>query len=136
MVVRVWAPWESKRSAVAQRRSILSTSPEKHSGSFARTLNSLDMEHGFKVLEMDLTRALDTLSIAVRHCIHRSAVRERRSLHGVPGTLWQPANSSMPAGFSSLEHSKRAELPESVGSIQKVRSLVQGDAALAFYRAK
>jgi 16S rRNA G966 N2-methylase RsmD len=38
-------------------------------------------------------------------------------------------------GVLILEHSKRKELPEAAGSLRKIRSLVQGDAALAFYTA-
>jgi 16S rRNA G966 N2-methylase RsmD len=36
-------------------------------------------------------------------------------------------------GLLIMEHSKRHELPESSGSLRRIRSLVQGDAALAFY---
>ena len=36
-------------------------------------------------------------------------------------------------GLLILEHSKRQMLPEASGRIRKIRSLVQGDAALAFY---
>jgi 16S rRNA G966 N2-methylase RsmD len=38
-------------------------------------------------------------------------------------------------GLLIIEHSKRKELPDAAGGIRKIRSLVQGDAALAFYTA-
>ena len=37
-------------------------------------------------------------------------------------------------GVLIFEHSKRSELPETSGRLRKVRTLVQGDSALAFYR--
>jgi 16S rRNA G966 N2-methylase RsmD len=39
-----------------------------------------------------------------------------------------------PDGLLIIEHSKRKELPDVSGRLRKIRSLVQGDAALAFYK--
>ena len=47
---------------------------------------------------------------------------------------WFGASPRLSAmGLLILEHSKRKDLPEAAGALHKIRSLVQGDAALAFY---
>ena len=98
-------------------------------------LETLDIKQGFKVLEMDLTRALDTLSIGF-DIAFIDPPYEREDLYMACLERFGTRELLMPAGVLIMEHSKRAGLPESVGSIQLVRSLVQGDAALAFYRSK
>lgn len=94
-------------------------------------LKSLDIDEGFKVLEMDLAKALAAMNIPFdiafvdppyeREDLYQSAL-ERTIL--------------APDGLLILEHSKRKELPEFSGRLRKIRSLVQGDAALAFYRSE
>ena len=91
-------------------------------------LASLGIEEGFRILEMDLAKALGVLA---REGIHFDIAfvdppYEREDLY--------EACFGVLAGFLIVEHSKRKDLPESVGRFEKIRSLVQGDAALAFYR--
>ena len=94
-------------------------------------LTSLGIEDGFKILEMDLTKALDV--IGVRFDIaFIDPPYEREDLYEAALSRF----GSVQDGLIIFEHSKRKELPESAGNLRKFRSLVQGDAALAFYRSE
>jgi 16S rRNA (guanine(966)-N(2))-methyltransferase RsmD len=97
-------------------------------------LESLEIETGFVVLEMDLAKALDTLQVQF-DIIFLDPPYDRDGLH--LASLERIGSRSLLAsdGLLIIEHSKRIELPESSGSLRKIRSLVQGDAALAFYKA-
>ena len=97
-------------------------------------LETLHIKEGFKVLELDLPRALDMLSIQF-DVAFIDPPYDREDLYMACLERFGTRELLMPAGVLIIEHSRRAGLPESVGSIHLVRSLVQGDAALAFYRA-
>ena len=89
-------------------------------------LKSLGVEDGYKILEMDLIKALKVIEvpfdIAFVDPPYESA------------DLYQATLDHFTGGLLILEHSKRSELPDTAGNLHKIRSLVQGDAALAFYR--
>jgi 16S rRNA (guanine(966)-N(2))-methyltransferase RsmD len=92
-------------------------------------LESLGIEDKFKILEMDLAKALGVLA---REGIHFDIAfidppYEREDLY--------KACFAVDTGLLVVEHSKRKDLPDAVGALKKTRSLVQGDAALAFYKA-
>ena len=97
-------------------------------------LESLDIKEGFKVLEMDLARALDTLSVQF-DIAFLDPPYEREALYLSSLEQFGSRPLLTPGGLLLIEHSKRTELPDTSGSLYKIRSLVQGDAALAFYRA-
>ena len=99
-------------------------------------LDTLNIEEGFKIFEVDLIKGLDlcsgqdvTIDIAFidppyeREQIYRDA-------------LERLGNMSLlaPEGLIVLEHSKRKEMPETAGRLKRVRNLIQGDSALTFYR--
>jgi 16S rRNA (guanine(966)-N(2))-methyltransferase RsmD len=97
-------------------------------------LDVLDIKEGFKILEMDLAKALDTLSIRF-DIAFIDPPYEREDLYLASLERFGTLPLLAPEGLLIIEHSKRTELPDSSGSLHKIRSLVQGDAALAFYRA-
>ena len=97
-------------------------------------LESLDIREGFKVLEMDLARALDTLATQF-DIAFLDPPYEREDLHLASLDRFGSRPLLATDGLLIIEHSKRKDLPDSAGSLHKIRSLVQGDAALAFYRA-
>ena len=89
-------------------------------------LKSLEIEDGFKILEMDLIKGLNLIEIPC-DIAFVDPPYDREDLYDAALTRFK-------GGLLILEHSKRNELPEAAGNLRKIRSLVQGDAALAFYR--
>jgi 16S rRNA (guanine(966)-N(2))-methyltransferase RsmD len=98
-------------------------------------LEALGIKRGFKLLEVDLSKALDALSTQF-DIAFIDPPYEREDLYMAALERFGSRDLLAPEGLLIIEHSKRATLSESVGRIHQVRSLVQGDAALAFYRAK
>jgi len=95
-------------------------------------LQSLGIREGYKILEMDLIKGL---GLCLRDGVHFDIAfldppYEREDLHHAALEHF----SCAPAGLLIIEHSKRKDLPDFAGGLQKIRSLVQGDARLAFYR--
>src|SRR5204863_9431239 len=88
-------------------------------------LESLDIEDGFQVLEMDLIRGFDVIDTPIDIAYVDPPYESEN--------LYQQTLQRFQGGLLIVEHSKRKELPEVAGRLQKIRSLVQGDAALAFY---
>jgi 16S rRNA (guanine966-N2)-methyltransferase len=95
-------------------------------------LKSLEVEEGFKVLEMDLVRALNTLD-APFDIAFVDPPYDREDLYQTVLERFGSAAWLADGGVLVLEHSRRKILPDSSGGLRKIRSLVQGDAALAFY---
>ncbi len=93
-------------------------------------LGLLQIREGFDILEMDLARALRTLDRQF-DIAFVDPPYERDNLY--EAVLRAPLLA--PGGLLVLEHSKRKTLADSAGGLRKIRSLVQGDAALAFYRS-
>jgi 16S rRNA (guanine966-N2)-methyltransferase len=96
-------------------------------------LKSLEIEEGFKILEMDLTRAVAAVNVQF-DIAFVDPPYEREDLYESVLNQFGSAPFLTPAGVLIIEHSKRKELPDTAGSLHKIRSLVQGDAALAFYK--
>ena len=96
-------------------------------------LKWLEVEEGFKILEMDLTKALNVVTVPF-NIAFVDPPYDRAELYEATLSRFGTRPLLAPDGLLIIEHSKRSELPESSGSLRKIRSLVQGDAALAFYR--
>ena len=97
-----------------------------------QNLDSLEIQEGFKILEMDLKKALRTIDTPYDIAF----VDPPYDYEGVYDDVlqWFGTGPRLNAGgLLIMEHSKRNALPERSGTLQKIRSLVQGDAALAFY---
>ena len=99
-------------------------------------LAALQISGGFKILELDLVKALDVCArdgirfdIAFldppydRDDIYKDALRRFGTM-----TLLNPD------GVLILEHSKRTEMPETAGLLRRMRTRAQGDSVLSFYR--
>ncbi len=104
----------------------------KATGMIRKNLESLGIGGGFKILEMDLAKALN---ICARDGIAFDIAfvdppydRE----HIYKDALDHPLLSA--DGVLVLEHSKRVTMPESAGNLGQARTLQQGDSVLAFYR--
>jgi 16S rRNA (guanine(966)-N(2))-methyltransferase RsmD len=87
-------------------------------------LKDLGIQDGFKILEMDLRKSFEVIGMVDIGFI--DPPYDRDDLYGAALAQFQ-------GGLLILEHSKRKDLPEATGRLRKIRSLVQGDAALAFY---
>ena len=96
-------------------------------------LKSLEVTGGFKILEMDLMKALNVIEPPL-DIAFVDPPYEREDLYQACLDRFGAAPLLAPGGLLIIEHSKRDELPDAAGSLRKTRSLVQGDAALAFYR--
>jgi 16S rRNA (guanine(966)-N(2))-methyltransferase RsmD len=97
-------------------------------------LAELKVEEGVRILEMDLIKALDMVDRPL-DIAYVDPPYDREDLYDACLNRFGAAQLLAPGGLLILEHSKRAELPDAAGQLRKIRSLVQGDAALAFYRA-
>jgi len=95
-------------------------------------VKSLEIEEGFKVMEMDLLRALSAANTAF-DIAFIDPPYDREDLYEAVLERFGSSPWLADGGILILEHSKRKILPDSAGSMRKIRSLVQGDAALAFY---
>jgi 16S rRNA (guanine966-N2)-methyltransferase len=95
-------------------------------------LKALEIGEGFKVLEMDLIKSLNALDASL-DIAFIDPPYERDDLYEAALERFGSASRLAPEGLLIMEHSKRKDLPESAGRLRKIRSLVQGDAALAFY---
>ena len=89
-------------------------------------LKTLGIEDGFEILEMELLKAFALIDEQV-DIAYVDPPYDRQE-------LYEAALTHFRGNLLVIEHSKRTVLPEAAGSLRKIRSLVQGDAALAFYR--
>ena len=100
-----------------------------------RNLTSLGIESGFQILQQDVSRALRVLEPGtVADFIFLDPPYEREDAYAkVLSTL---AASPMLKSETIViaEHPKRFEPGEEFTSLRRFRKLVQGDAALSFYR--
>jgi 16S rRNA (guanine966-N2)-methyltransferase len=97
-----------------------------------QNLTSLEIQEGFKVLEMDLMRSLRSIDTAFDIAFFDPPY-DREDIYA-DVLQWFGASPRLTSdGLLLFEHSKRKVMPESSGTMRKIRSLVQGDAALAFY---
>jgi 16S rRNA (guanine966-N2)-methyltransferase len=97
-------------------------------------LHDLKVEEGFKILQMDVTKALDAIA-APLDIVFVDPPYEREDLYEKCLNRFGSTSLLAPDGLLIFEHSKRKQLPEAAGQLRKIRSLVQGDAALAFYQS-
>ena len=101
-----------------------------------QNLASLGIHENFQILEMDLTKAFDRL-IRDRVSVDIAFIDPPYSDERLYETSLQAFSGTpllTPDGLVILEHSRRVSLPDAVGSMRRIRSLVQGDSALAFYQ--
>jgi len=97
-------------------------------------LKSLQVAEGFKIFEMDIIKGLAAIDKPL-DIAFVDPPYEREDLYDACLTRFGSSPLLAPDGLLIIEHSKRKELPDGSGNLRRIRSLVQGDAALAFYRA-
>lgn len=96
-------------------------------------LESLGIKDGYKILEMDLVKALEavgtTFNVAFLDPPWDREDLYRNTLEAFAGLPVLSAD-----GVLVVEHSKRVKLPETVEALRRARTIVHGDSALGFYR--
>jgi 16S rRNA (guanine(966)-N(2))-methyltransferase RsmD len=110
----------------------------KASRMIRQNLQGLEITSGFRILEMDVARSLGVcrregirFDVAFidppyqRDDVYRETLRRLDDLELISDDA-----------VVIFEHSRRSELPVSSDHLTRVRTLVQGDSALSFYRRK
>ena len=101
-------------------------------------LKSLGIGEGFEVHEREVPRALrllDSSAVACDFCFLDPPWRLRAAYEEALGFLSQ-SRLLTPASVVIAEHEKRFDPGEQFGGLRRTRKLVQGDAALSFYRLR
>jgi 16S rRNA (guanine966-N2)-methyltransferase len=99
-------------------------------------LRSLGVKEGFEILEREANtalRLLDTEAVRCDFCFLDPPYAESDLYEETLGFLSQ-SRMLTPDSVVVAEHEKRNDLADNYGALARFRKLVQGDAALSFYR--
>ena len=101
-----------------------------------KNLHSLGVQEGFEILEHDVPRALrrlDAAAISCDFCFLDPPYHLSEAYHATLGFLSQ-SRLLRPSSIVIAEHQRRFDPGEGIGALGRYRTLLQGDAALSFYR--
>lgn len=101
-----------------------------------KNLASLGIATGFEILRSDVTRALCNLESRAVQADYVFIDPPYEMKEEYQRTLAALASSTLlrPQGIVIAEHSKKFDPGDGGGELKRYRTLVQGDAALSFYR--
>ena len=101
-----------------------------------RNLQSLGIEAGFQVLKQESTRAVRGLdsSGVVADFVFLDPPYRMEEAYGKTLQALSQSRLLKPETIVIAEHQKRTDPGETVSGLRRYRKLVQGDAALSFYR--
>jgi len=101
-----------------------------------RNLASLEIVTGFQIMKQDSIRALrgTESSTLVVDFVFLDPPYDMEGAYLKTLETLSKSQRLKPAGVVIAEHQKKFDPGESFGSLQRYRKLVQGDAALSFYR--
>jgi 16S rRNA (guanine966-N2)-methyltransferase len=110
----------------------------KACASIRENLESLDVKEGYRVLEVELGRALDLCKRdgTVFDIVFVDPPYEKEAVYAETLKVFGEGSLLAADGLLVMEHSKRVELPETAGKLRRYRVLPQGDSTLSFYRAE
>ena len=111
-------------------------SERKHARLIRENLQSLKITDGFETYESDVASALPRLEASGVLCDF-CYLDPPYSMRGAYERTMEFLGNSRMVGPSSIiiaEHEKKFDLGETFGAVKRYRTLVQGDAALSFYR--
>ena len=98
-------------------------------------LETLKIDDGFRILEMDLRKALAVFEGGTSFDIaFLDPPYDREDLYTMALESFASRPLLKDGGILVMEHSKRLEPPEGAGSLRRYRLLTQGDSCLSFYR--
>jgi 16S rRNA G966 N2-methylase RsmD len=101
-----------------------------------KNLRTLKIEAGFNLLQQDVRRgisSLDKQDVAADFVFLDPPYR-LTEIYGQTLEALAGSNVVKPEGVVIAEHEKRFDPSENFGKLVRYRKLVQGDAALSFYR--
>src|SRR5262249_50779480 len=104
-------------------------------GIIRENLKSLRVENGFRVMELSLEKSVEGFEREgiVFDIVFLDPPYDREDLY-TEGLELFAGSPVLSDGILVVEHSKRLMLPESIGTLQKYRSVLHGDSGLAFYK--
>lgn len=99
-------------------------------------LKGLDIQEGFKIFEVDLSKGLD---LCTREGVPIDIAfvdppYEREQIYKEALQRFAELPLLAPDAIIIFEHSKHFEMPGAAGPLKQTRALLQGDSALTFYR--
>src|SRR5262245_35249129 len=108
----------------------------KASRMIRENLKALDIGQGFRILELDVVKALDVCaSDGMRFDIaFLDPPYDRDDIYQDVLDRFEQHSLLQSEGLLIFEHSRKKGLPESSGNLPQYRRLDQGDSALSFYR--
>jgi 16S rRNA (guanine966-N2)-methyltransferase len=101
-----------------------------------RNLEALGIQSGVEILAVDAARGLELLAArrAHAHFVFLDPPYADKEEYERALDILDVSPLLTPEGRVIVEHSRKQELPEQLGSLERVRVVEQGDAALSFYR--
>ena len=104
----------------------------------AANLKSLGISTGFQIKKTEVVRALRQLqdSETVADFVFLDPPYSMADEYGTTLTTLAPSTLLRAGSIVIAEHQKRFDPGEEFGELRRYRKLVQGDAALSFYRRK
>ena len=111
-------------------------STKKAANLIRENLRSLRITEGYEVIEREVApalRLLDAEAVSADFCFLDPPYSRRGAYEQTLGFLSQ-SRLLKPASIVVAEHEKKFDPGDGVGALRRYRTLVQGDAALSFYR--
>ncbi len=110
----------------------------KACGMIRSNLDTLAVEAGYRVLNMDLDAAVRTFreTDVLFDIAFLDPPYHREDLYVSDLENFGSGTLLASDGLLIVEHSRKTDLPEAVGRIRRVRNLKQGDSALTFYASE
>jgi 16S rRNA (guanine966-N2)-methyltransferase len=101
-------------------------------------IKAFEVKSGIRILTLDLAKALDVCAREGRvfDIAYVDPPYDRDDIY--KDTIQRFADLPLlaPEGVLIFEHSKRRGMPEAAGRLRQVRTLIQGDSVLAFYKSE
>lgn len=113
-------------------------SERKHARLLRQNLQSLKISGGYELQEREVAQALPLLDTSAETCDFCFLDPPYRMRGAYERTLEFLGHSRLlgPSSIVVAEHEKKFDLAESFGALMRYRRILQGDAALSFYRPR
>ena len=112
-------------------------SSSRAANAIRKNLKELGIQEGFELQQREVNkslRALDVAAVACDFCFLDPPYDDQNAYEEALGFLSQSRLMSA-TSIAIAEHSKRSDLLDRYGALERYRRLQQGDAVLSFYRS-